>query len=158
MADRRSVMRPALLALLTAFAVAVAAEVAAMPKLSAPPTVSAEYLKGEALARDGKFREAIGVLLTVVRTEPANADAHTFLGFSYRKLGEIEPAERHYRAALDIEPDNLGALEYYGELFLQKREPARAQELLDKLVKLCPLGCEERTTLEAAVQRAKAGG
>lgn len=132
-------------------AVLLGADAGAMPKAATPGTASEAFLKADALARAGSFREAVPALLAVIRREPDNADAHTWLGFSYRKLGDLDRSERHYRSALDIEPDNLSALEYYGELFLMRREPDKARELLARLARLCPMGCEERTTLEQSI-------
>lgn len=93
---------------------------------------------------------------------PEDADIHNLLGFTSRKLGRYAEAHGHYARALALDPDHRGALEYWGELHLLEDDVAAAQALLDRLVGLCPEGCDERDDLEAAFlahgQRPESGG
>ena len=52
-------------------------------------------------------------------------------------------AERNYNRALRIDSNHKGALEYMGELFLETDRREKAEDLLARLEKLCPSGCEE---------------
>ena len=83
---------------------------------------------------------------------PNNADAWNYLGFSSRKLGKYEESEVAYKKALSINPDHVGALEYYGELHLTLKRPEKAKDLLAKLKTLCTLNCKEMKQLEAAIK------
>ena len=83
---------------------------------------------------------------------PNNADAWNYLGFSSRKLGKYEESEVAYKKALSINPDHVGALEYYGELHLTLKRPEKAKALLAKLKTLCTLNCKEMKQLEAAIK------
>ena len=83
---------------------------------------------------------------------PENADAWNYLGFSSRKLGKYEESEVAYKKALSINPDHVGALEYYGELHLTLKRPEKAKDLLAKLKTLCTLNCKEMKQLEAAIK------
>ena len=83
---------------------------------------------------------------------PNNADAWNYLGFSSRKLGKYEESEVAYKKALYINPDHVGALEYYGELHLTLKRPEKAKALLAKLKTLCTLNCKEMKQLEAAIK------
>ena len=65
-------------------------------------------------------------------------------------------AERHYDAALRIDPKHRGALEYSGELALMQGNLAKAEERLRALDKACLFGCEEYTDLKKAVAAYKA--
>jgi tetratricopeptide (TPR) repeat protein len=40
------------------------------------------------------------------------------LGFSFRKMGNLDKAAFYYEKALTISPKHKGALEYQGEMFL----------------------------------------
>jgi Flp pilus assembly protein TadD len=122
-----------------------------------PPAASSDYLAGEAAAKEGRYQDAVTLLTKVVQREPDNADAHNYLGFSLRKLGDLDKAQAHYRTALQLEPDHKAALEYYGELFLQIKDLPRAEEQLARLQHVCPSGCTERAELEKAVKAYKAG-
>jgi Flp pilus assembly protein TadD len=144
------------LATAVALALALAVPAAAMP--TAPtPTASSDYLAGEKAVKEGRYQDAVGLLSKVVQREPDNADAHNYLGFSLRKLGDLDKAQAHYRTALQLEPNHKAALEYYGELFLQVKDLPRAEEQLTRLQRVCPSGCTERAELEKAVKAYKAG-
>jgi tetratricopeptide (TPR) repeat protein len=62
-----------------------------------------------------------------------------------------------YTEALAIDPDHQGALEYQGELFLKMGDQESAQANLQKLLELCPDGCEALATLETAIEKFKDG-
>jgi len=144
------------LATAVALALALAVPAAAMP--TAPSSAaSSDYLAGEKAVKEGRYQEAVALLTKVVQREPDNADAHNYLGFSLRKLGDLDKAQAHYRTALQLEPNHKAALEYYGELFLQIKDLPRAEEQLARLQRVCPSGCTERAELEKAVKAYKAG-
>ena len=71
------------------------------------------------------------------------ADVYSLLGFSLRKSGDYEKAYSFYRKALEFEPNHKGALEYLGELYVERGEMAKAREHVSVLTRLCPAGCEE---------------
>lgn len=120
------------------------------PDPLAPAQVRAQLAKAEASIGREQYRDAIDTLTEIVRTNPRNADAYNLLGFSYRKSKDFKRAERNYSRALRIDPDHKGALEYMGELFLETNRRDKAAELLARLEKLCPEGCEELDELRAA--------
>jgi hypothetical protein len=69
---------------------------------------------------------------------------------------QLVMAERHYQAALKKNPMHLGALEYYGELFLLKNDMPGAEALLRRLEKACASGCEELSDLQKSIAEFKA--
>jgi tetratricopeptide (TPR) repeat protein len=89
-----------------------------------------------------------------------NADWNNLMGYSHRKATapDLPAAERYYEAALRLQPQHRGALEYSGELFLMLGNLPRAEERLAQLDKACRLPCEEYTDLKNAVARFKANG
>jgi Flp pilus assembly protein TadD len=86
-----------------------------------------------------------------------HADVYNLLGFSLRKRGEYEKAYSFYRKALEFEPNHKGALEYLGELYLERGDMAKAREHVHLLTRLCPGGCEELDDLKAAIAQAEGG-
>ena len=86
-----------------------------------------------------------------------SADALNLLAFATRHLGDLDRAASYYRAALGIEPDHLGALEYQGQLFLLQGDREGAERNLARLTHLCGT-CEERETLAAALAGEDRGG
>jgi len=89
-----------------------------------------------------------------------DADWNNLLGYALRKqtTPDLEGAQRYYDAALRINPQHRGALEYSGELALMKGDLPTAEARLSVLARLCPTGCEEYADLNAAVARFKATG
>lgn len=83
--------------------------------------------------------------------DPDNADIQNYLGFSYRKMGQLELAFKYYHRALALNPRHRGAHEYIGEAYLLAGNLAAAQKHLEELRKICLLPCEEFTDLQKAI-------
>jgi tetratricopeptide (TPR) repeat protein len=102
-----------------------------------------------------KYDQAIQQLQSA--NETRSADWNNLLAYSLRKKQppDLVGAEKYYQAALKIDPDHRGALEYYGELKLMNRDLPGAESLLARLDKACFFGCEEYTDLKEAIQKYK---
>ncbi len=103
-----------------------------------------------------KYDQAIQQLRSA--NEVSSADWNNLLGYSLRKKQppDLAGAEKYYQAALKIDPDHRGALEYYGMLKLMNNDLPGAEALLARLDKLCTFGCEEYSDLKEAVRKYKA--
>jgi Flp pilus assembly protein TadD len=103
------------------------------------------------------FKAAIGYLTKAVKEEPDNADAHSMLGFSYRKSGDFDKSMEQYQRALKIDGNHRSAHEYLGELYLEMNQPANAEKQLTALKKACPFfgKCEEYEDLKEAIEKFK---
>ena len=110
-----------------------------------------DFADGKSAVYSGRFETAIRLLKKVVAQEPKNADAHNYIGFSYRKIGKLDLAASSYKKVFSINPDHKGALEYQGELFLKLGNLSGANENLAKLEKLCPSTCKELAELKRAI-------
>lgn len=115
------------------------------------PTRNKDLIKSEALIQQARFDAAIECLKKVIQDEPRNADAYNFLGFSHRKLGNIDQAFGYYFKALSFQPSHLGANEYLGELYLELGDLAKAEERLAVLDWACLFGCQEYSDLKQAI-------
>ena len=102
-----------------------------------------------------KYDQAIKQLQTA--NETSSADWNNLLGYSLRKKQppDLAGAENYYQAALKIDPDHRGALEYYGMLKLINNNLLGAEALLARLDKACTFGCEEYSDLKEAIQKYK---
>ena len=89
--------------------------------------------------------------------EISSADWNNLMGYSLRKKQppDLVGAEKYYQAALKIDPNHRGALEYYGMLKLTNNDLPGAEALLARLDKACFFGCEEYSDLKEAVQKYK---
>jgi Flp pilus assembly protein TadD len=104
------------------------------------------------------FKSAVGHLTKAVQEEPMNANAHSILGYSYRKVGTFDKSMEHYHAALKIDSNHRSAHEYLGELYLDMNQPDSAAKQLVALKNACPFfgRCEEYDDLKKAIDTYKA--
>jgi Flp pilus assembly protein TadD len=127
---------------------------AALPKAKPEsPTVAA----GRKAIEAKDFKSAVGSLTKAVQENPNDADAHTMLGYSYRKLGTFDKSMEHYQMALKIDSSHRSTHEYLGELYLDMKQPANAEIQLQALKKACPFfgKCSEYDDLKEAIDKYK---
>ena len=104
---------------------------------------------GRELARDGQYKEAIAVLETVA--DKNNALVLTYLGYSHRKLGDVDLGISLYKKALEIDPENVDTREYLGEGYVTKGQLDLAYLELAEIEKRCGAVCKEYQALEKAM-------
>jgi len=84
-------------------------------------------------------------------------DIYNYLGYSFRKINNLDKAAFYYDKALSLSPKHKGALEYQGEMFLTLGQLEKAEDNLKKLEKICFLGCEEEKMLKESISKYKQG-
>lgn len=152
-----AVLRAGLAGLLLGLAGAAPLQAADDPSPPPPPRGAAPAADplGEARAhvRAGRWPQALAALRRADLA--ADADWNNLMGYVLRKGSppDLDGAQRHYDAALRIQPAHRGALEYAGELALMRNDPARARAYLERLQAACPAGCEELSDLRQALAR-----
>ena len=117
--------------------------------------VSVDYKNGSIAAYNGKFQVAIKHLERAARISPNNPDVYNLLGYSHRKLDQLEKAFDYYWKALKLDPRHLGANEYIGELYLRTNNLKKAEEHLAVLDDVCLFGCDEYDDLKDAIEKYK---
>jgi tetratricopeptide (TPR) repeat protein len=105
------------------------------------------YVTAVSLINEKRYEEAIAYLNDARWAAGPHPDILTYLGFANRKLGRYDVAEGYYQSALNISPTHRGALEYYGELKLDRGNVAGAKAHLAKLEAICSFGCSEADEL-----------
>jgi Flp pilus assembly protein TadD len=105
--------------------------------------------------KSGKYEDAIKVLNTA--NQQNSADWNNLMGYSLRRKNtpDFVASESFYLAALKIEPEHKGALEYYGELLLMKNDVVSAEQMLKRLDKACFFSCEEYRDLKQSISNYK---
>ena len=124
------------------------------PKKSENPDITA----GRKAIEAKDYKTAVGHLTKAVQEEPRNADAHSMLGYSYRKVGTLDKSMEHYQTALKLDANHRSAHEYLGELYLDMNQLPNAEKQLAALKKACPWfgKCEEFEDLKEAIEKYKA--
>jgi Flp pilus assembly protein TadD len=104
------------------------------------------------------YKSAVENLTKAVGQLPKDADVHTLLAYSYRKLGAFDKSMEHYQTALKLDSSHRSAHEYLGELYLDMNQLANAEKELQALKKACPFfgKCEEYEDLKEAIEKYKA--
>ena len=95
------------------------------------------------------YSKAHKKLLKAYEKDKNNPDILNYLGFTLRKAGKLEEAEKFYIAGLKIKPDHKGINEYLGELYVKTDRIELAQERLEVL-KNCK--CEEYEELAELIK------
>ncbi|MDG2199404.1 MAG: tetratricopeptide repeat protein [SAR324 cluster bacterium] len=110
------------------------------------------YQQAVSYIKKSDYGSAIPLLRRELKNNPKNADAHNYMGYALRKSDDLKNSAVHYTKALEINPQHLGALEYQGELYLTIGNLDLAKANLQKLDKLCWLGCDEYDELRASIE------
>jgi len=96
------------------------------------------------------YSRAYDKLLKAYDKDKENPDILNYLGFTLRKAGNFEEAEKFYLAGLEIKPDHKGINEYLGELYIKTNRIELAKERLEVL-KGCK--CEEFEELKELIEK-----
>lgn len=141
--------------ILTIFIFCASASLASAADMPVRKSDPAWLTDARASIKADKYDQAIVQLQSA--NETSSADWNNLMGYSLRKKQppDLLGAEKYYQAALKIEPDHRGALEYYGMLKLTNKDLPGAEALLARLDKACIFGCEEYTDLKEAIQKYK---
>ena len=116
------------------------------------PQKSRNYQEAVSYIKKSDYSSAIPLLKRELEKNSRDADAHNYMGYALRKSNDLKNSAVHYAKALEINPKHLGALEYQGELFLTIGNLDLAKANLQKLDKLCWLGCDEYDDLRASIE------
>jgi tetratricopeptide (TPR) repeat protein len=75
--------------------------------------------QGKGLQDQENHKEAARQYEKAVKADPNYAEAHSNLGFSYRKQGKFDKAVRSYKKAIALDPKLAEAHEYLGEAYAE---------------------------------------
>ena len=96
-----------------------------------------------------KLVKRAGKLEKAYKSDKKNPDILNYMGFTTRKTGNFEKAEKFYLEGLSLKPNHNGINEYLGELYVQTNRIDKANERLEVL-KSC--NCKEYSELELIIK------
>ncbi len=119
-------------------------------------TAAQPLAAARAHSKAARWGAAIDELKRVNAT--GDADWNNLMGHAHRMRAkpDLDASQRYYDAALRINPQHAGALEYAGELALMKKDLPTAEVHLAALSRLCSSPCEQLDELKKAVAAYKA--
>ena len=95
------------------------------------------------------YSQAFNKLEKAYKSDKKNPDILNYMGFTTRKTGNFEKAEKFYLEGLSLKPNHNGINEYLGELYVQTNRLDKANERLNVL-KSC--NCKEYGELELIIK------
>jgi tetratricopeptide (TPR) repeat protein len=107
------------------------------------------YLAGRDLGQQAHYAEALKLFFRVKNREQARV--LNSIGYSTRKLGDVDKGIDYYHQALAIDPNFTKARQYLGEAFLQKGDVAKAKEQLMEIADRCGGPCDDYELLVKAI-------
>ena len=107
------------------------------------------YDEARALVDEGQFAAALEILTHIKKQEQPRV--LNYIGYTTRKLGDVDKGLDYYQRALALDPNYLRAREYLGEGYLQKGDVGKAREQLIEIADRCGNECEEYAKLEKAI-------
>lgn len=108
---------------------------------------------GEAQLAAGKTQAAMDSFEAALAADPRNRRAYVGMGRAAEAEGLPGKAVRFYREALEIDPNDLNALELQGVALVERGAKARAEGNLERMKKLCAGPCPQADRLSAAIAR-----
>ena len=108
--------------------------------------------KGKIEKANKRYEKALKYLIKSNKKKPNQPNTLNYLGFTNRKLGNYEIAEKYYLDGLKIDPKHNGINEYLGELYVNTNRIGLANERLEVL-KNC--NCEEYNELKEIIEGKK---
>ena len=107
--------------------------------------------------RQRAYARALLAFAEAVNAEPTMYEAHTYIGYANRKLGNYQEALRAYDTALELKPNYAFAIEYQGEAYLEIGEFSRAKFNYLRLYALdMTLAAKLRAAIDAWTRTAEA--
>ena len=95
------------------------------------------------------YKEAFSKLEKANKKDKDNPDILNYMGYTSRKSGNFEEAEKFYLKGLSLNPKHNGINEYLGELYVQTDRIEKAKERL-AVLKNC--NCKEFQELELIIK------
>jgi Tfp pilus assembly protein PilF len=134
-------------------AVPDAAPARGLPDSEIAPLSLAMMKAGEAQLAQGKTQAAMDSFEAALAADPRNRRAYVGMARVAEAEGLPGKAVRFYREALEIDPNDLNALELQGVALVERGAKARAETNLERMKKLCPDSCPQADRLSAAIAR-----
>ena len=114
------------------------------------------YLQARAYVEDDKYNMALDLLRRIKNQNQPRV--LNYIGYSTRKLGDVDGGIRFYKRALSLDPNYNVAREYLGEGYLQKGDLGSAKQQLAEIAKRCGVSCEEYKDLAEEIAKYEAKG
>jgi len=107
------------------------------------------YLAAGDLVLEARYADALPLLFRI--KDRNNPQVLNLIGYSTRKLGDVDKGIDYYHQALAIDPNYTKARQYLGEAYLLKDDVAKAKEQLTEIADRCGGPCDDYELLVKAI-------
>ena len=107
------------------------------------------YLAAGDLVLEARYADALPLLFRI--RDRNNPQVLNLIGYSTRKLGDVDKGIDYYHRALAIDPNYTKARQYLGEAYLLKDDVAKAKEQLMEIADRCGGPCDDYELLVKAI-------
>jgi tetratricopeptide (TPR) repeat protein len=107
------------------------------------------YLAGRDLGQEARYAEALQLFFRMKNRDQARVLSS--IGYSTRKLGDVDKGINYYHQALERDPNYTKARQYLGEAYLQKGDVGNAKEQLNEIGNRCGGPCDDYELLVKAI-------
>jgi Flp pilus assembly protein TadD len=123
-----------------------------------PEDVQARTFEVRLLLMQNRAQEALTVTETALKAQPGNADLTYDRGAAHMALHHFDDAEKDFRQAIALAPDQVAAMNDLAVLLSLKGNRAEAQQLLERILQLHPGDPAATASLEVLRKEAGKGG
>ena len=99
------------------------------------------------------YQKSIELLKKEIRKDKLNADLYNYLGYAYRKNGNLVASIQSYKEALRLNPSHAEAHNYIGIAYLKKGNVDQAKFHLKKIKEICKGKCAEYKNLKKEINK-----
>jgi arylsulfatase A-like enzyme/Tfp pilus assembly protein PilF len=93
---------------------------------------------GDFLIQRGRYEESLKVLERAVKLNPACSEAHSWMGFSYARLGEWEKAANSFWASIEADSGSKESWVDYGKVLRKLGEVEEARRAFETALSIDP--------------------
>jgi len=105
------------------------------------------YLAGKVLLLSGRATEAVGQFEQARLRRTTHVPTRVGLGAAYARLGQFRNAEQQLRAAARLAPENVDVVGELFALYMRRRQPARARQVLAQFLRRNPQSMPARVMM-----------
>lgn len=127
---------------------------------TAPTSIDAKQVKthldkGNSLAKQGQWQNAVNEFSQVLVLAPNHIQAHVQIGWAYAELKQWDEAQKHLLTALSKDAQNSSAHANLAWVYAEKKQWTDAQQSAKKSIDLDPKNPYPHATLAWAYQETK---
>jgi tetratricopeptide (TPR) repeat protein len=101
------------------------------------PEAGKKYNDALALYREGKYQDALNLLIEATKLQPGFFQAHYLAGMTHKQLRQLDPAIEQYEASVKFNPNYHQAYFALGEAYREKNDLPKAIEAYTNAIQAC---------------------